>query len=118
MSKGKVLSPRWQPSPSDCEYGLALGFNGREIMDMAEDMRLWAGANSHRQIARKANWSLTFKGWMKRECKRKMEKHNGNRRAGSVLAACDRILEGFGGHEAAREYEQEQEARGVDYRAG
>ena len=37
---------------------------------MAEDMRLWAGANANRQVARKADWSLTFKGWMRREAKR------------------------------------------------
>jgi hypothetical protein len=67
---GHPLPENWQPSDDDRAYCYKLGFGNLQIDAMAEDMRLWAGANAHRQIARKANWSMAFKGWARREASR------------------------------------------------
>lgn len=61
------LPDGWKPSDSDREYGRQLGLAPREIDDAAEEMRLWAGGNG----AAKADWSLTFKGWMRRNVQRR-----------------------------------------------
>lgn len=66
---GSMLGPDWLPSNGDREYGRGLGLSEANINDFAEDMRLWAEANANRAIARKANWSAAFKGWMRREAK-------------------------------------------------
>ena len=76
--QGKVLAPNWEPSVHDLRYGYGLGLDDAAIAGMAEDMRLWAGANENRAVARKSNWSMAFKGWMRREA-RKMGKTNGTR---------------------------------------
>jgi hypothetical protein len=65
-ARGTTLPPDWAPSEFDEAYGQQLGFSREQISSMAEDMRLWAGANANRQVARKADWSLTFKHWMRR----------------------------------------------------
>jgi hypothetical protein len=65
--KGHRLPPDWAPSQDDELYGEQLGFTRAQIWDMAEDMRLWAGANANREIGRKADWHLTFLGWMRRQ---------------------------------------------------
>ncbi len=65
--RGQLLPANWQPADHDRHYGLRLGLTNDQVDACAEDMRLWAGANAHREIARKANWSMAFKGWMRRE---------------------------------------------------
>lgn len=65
--RGKSLPDSWSVSTSDVDYGLVLGLTEDEIQSVADDMRLWAGANSNRAVARKADWSLTFKSWLRRE---------------------------------------------------
>lgn len=67
---GKSIDEDWKPSESDFEYGEELGLDRQQISKMAEDMRLWALANKNRAIARKADWSLTFKGWMRRDAEK------------------------------------------------
>ena len=81
MSRGKAIPLIWVPTNDDREYGRSLGLTISQIDDFAEDMRIWAGANANRGIARKANWSLAFKGWMRREAKKM--KGNGNGFRGS-----------------------------------
>lgn len=118
---GSVLSEDWQPSDGDREYGRALPqfLTDEQIDSMAEDMRLWAGANANRQIARKANWSLAFKGWMRREAKRM--KGNGYERAGQNRAAyngrsppshADAVLAGMG--RVAARYDGTNDAAGPE----
>jgi hypothetical protein len=68
---GTILPSDWVPSESDVEYGLIHGLSLQDIDVFAEEMRLWAGANSNRAIARKANWGMTFKGWLLREVKKR-----------------------------------------------
>lgn len=78
MPSGSALPEDWKPSSDDCSYGYAkLGLTPEDIENLAEDMRLWAGANANRQIARKANWSLAFKGWMRREAAKMKGRYNG-----------------------------------------
>ncbi len=67
MSRGYVLPADWKPSEAEIEYGHDLGLDDVQIAAHAENMRLWAWANSNRQIARKASWGLAFRGWMRRE---------------------------------------------------
>lgn len=87
-NKGKKLPRNWQPTDSDRNYGRELHLNDQQIDGLAEDMRLWAGANEHRAVAHKSNWSMAFKGWMRREVQK--GKWNGKRN-GSVIEAWDRL---------------------------
>jgi hypothetical protein len=61
-----TLPDDWAPSQADEAHGKQR-FSREQISSMGEDMRLWAGANAHRSITRKANWSTAFKNWMRRE---------------------------------------------------
>ena len=72
-SQGSRLPDDWLPSADDLNYGATLGLTAQQVLGAAEDMRLWAKANSNRSIGRKADWSSTFKGWMRRN---KQEKPN------------------------------------------
>ena len=62
-----ALPVDWKPSPDELAYGAELGLTEAAMNGMAEDMRLWARANANRAVGRKADWSSTFKGWMRRE---------------------------------------------------
>ncbi len=72
-SRGTSLPDDWMPTNDDVAYGSRLGLDARQIGVAAEDMRLWAKANSNRSVGRKADWSATFKTWMRRK---KQEKPN------------------------------------------
>jgi hypothetical protein len=89
---GRSLPEDWQPRHSDVAYGYDLGLSYAEIGGIAEDLRLWAAANANRQIARKANWSAAFRGWMRREAA-KRKAHNG-RATGhdAVMVAFDNLI--------------------------
>lgn len=65
-SRGTRLPSDWMPTAELREYGRSLKLTDQQIDAMASEMKIWAGANANRQIARKADWSLTFKGWMRR----------------------------------------------------
>lgn len=67
--RGAALPCDWKPNIFDFEYGKKLGLSNFQIDEMAEDLRLWAGANSNRPVGKKADWNLAFKGWMRRESK-------------------------------------------------
>jgi hypothetical protein len=70
QKKGVRLPDDWQPTPEDRAYGGKLGFSGSEIDGMAEDLRLWAAAASG-QVALKRDWGSAFKGWMRREARKR-----------------------------------------------
>jgi hypothetical protein len=63
--RASALPAHWGPSESHFLQGEKLGFSAAEIQDMAEDMRLWAGAKGEV----KKNWDMAFSGWMRREKK-------------------------------------------------
>lgn len=75
---GSALSADWAPSDAHFLEGSEYGFRADEVRGMAEDMRLWAGANANRAVARKSNWNMTFSGWMRREAG-KRKSANGKR---------------------------------------
>lgn len=79
---GTRLPDGWTPSPSEIEYGVQLGLSRESIAEFAEDMRIWAGANANRGIARKDDWVKTFQGWLRREAKRAGGGANGKDRQG------------------------------------
>jgi hypothetical protein len=98
-ARGTKLPDDWQPTSDDLAYGGKLGLRLCEIESMAEDMRMWAHGNSNRGVARKANWSMTFKGWMRREAKKRGSANNGkprNRLAGALeqLGRTIEVIEG------------------------
>jgi hypothetical protein len=64
--KGAPLPAAWEPEEEDRTYGRKLGMTEFQIDDAAEEIRLWAGANENRDVARKINWSKAFKAWMRR----------------------------------------------------
>jgi hypothetical protein len=92
------LPDDWRPSREDMTYGLALGLKPPQVNDIAEDMRLWAGANANRAVAHKANWSMAFKGWMRREVKN--GRHGPAKLGrGSVLDAFDELEQRLAGRD-------------------
>jgi hypothetical protein len=79
QKKGARLPDDWQPSPADRDYGAKLGFSISEMDGMAEDLRLWASAAAG-PAAIKRDWGSAFKGWMRREA-RKRPQNGGTSRA-------------------------------------
>lgn len=70
-NNGTALPKDWKPTASDIAYAInKLGISLADVDDHAEDMRLWAYANANRGIAKKDDWEMTFKGWMRRETKK------------------------------------------------
>jgi hypothetical protein len=70
QKKGARLPDDWQPSPADRDYGAKLGFSTSEMDGMAEDLRLWALAAAG-PAAIKRDWGSAFKGWMRREARKR-----------------------------------------------
>ena len=75
QKKGVRLPDDWQPTTDDRGYGGRLGFSASEIEAMAEDLRLWASAASG-NVAVKRDWSSAFKGWMRREQRKRPQRAN------------------------------------------
>ncbi len=101
--KGQVLPADWMPKPSHYAKGTELGFDRARVDFFAERMRNWAGANAHRQVARKSNWDLAFHNWLSD----KAEKNGGsnarpadngqrNARGGDAVFAAARRRAGAG----------------------
>jgi hypothetical protein len=62
-SRAHQIPKDWVPTENHFSQADKLGFGARQVRDMAEDMRLWAGAKG----AVKVNWDLAFSGWMRRQ---------------------------------------------------
>ena len=87
---GRCLPADWTPSLTDQGYGLNLGLSLPQVLDCAEEMRLWAGANANRAVARKLDWGMAFKSWMRRAKQQKEKPPNG---AGSAtMDAFDKLI--------------------------
>jgi hypothetical protein len=65
--KGSALPADWTPLEGHFEKAQAKGFSRQFVSDQADAMREWANANRNRAVARKADWNLTFDGWLRRE---------------------------------------------------
>lgn len=116
-SRGTRLPSDWQPSAKNREFGHALGLTDSQIDAMADEMRDWAGANANRQVARKADWGLTFKNWMRTGSQKMNGGRNGTHRNGGSTSG------GFAANKAARlrrafgdsaDLGQEASARGME----
>jgi hypothetical protein len=62
-SRKHQIPKDWAPSENHFSQAARLGFGARDVEGMAEDMRIWAGANG----SLKKDWDLTFSGWMRRQ---------------------------------------------------
>jgi uncharacterized protein YdaU (DUF1376 family) len=102
-SRGTALPSGWQPTASLFAYGRNEGLTDTEIRSAAENMRLWAKANSNRAVGRKADWPATFQGWLRRDADRKR----------SAQLRLGQASSGRGGmaevHKMLREGEKEEE---------
>lgn len=67
---GATLPDGWKPTAEEVAYGIAQGLSEPQVHGIAEDMRLWAAANKHRDVARKDDWHSAFLGWLRREAKK------------------------------------------------
>lgn len=65
--RGCALPPSWLPSQKHWVLASQLGKTADWMRQQAEAMREWAEANRNRAVARKADWDLTFSGWLRRE---------------------------------------------------
>lgn len=68
---GGRLPDDWGPKPEAFDYAAERGMDGDETRQCAAEMREWAHANANRPVARKANWDLTFLGFIRRYAERK-----------------------------------------------
>lgn len=66
-SQGSRIPPDWRPSVADYEWANAQGYQHQWLQRQTEMMRNWAEANAHREVARKLDWSKTWRNWMLRE---------------------------------------------------
>jgi hypothetical protein len=73
-STGHRLPLDWQPQQREIEEAHRLGFTEQEVGGIAQEMRIWAGANANRAVARKADWDLTFLGWVRRSADKRPPK--------------------------------------------
>lgn len=61
--RARALPSQWHPSENHFLKARQRGFSAAEVEDMAEDMRIWAGANGKT----KKDWDLAFHGWIRRQ---------------------------------------------------
>ena len=72
-----------------------MGLTKVDVLGFAEDMRLWALSNANRAVARKANWSTTFMGWLRREAaKRNPIRRMGGRSITNVVDVIEELVDG------------------------
>jgi uncharacterized protein YdaU (DUF1376 family) len=92
---GACLPPDWQPDTDLIAYGLKLGLTTEQVEASAVEMKGWAAANRNRAIARKADWSQAFQGWLRRDAeklKRRAPASSNQKRGESVLQTFDRLF--------------------------
>lgn len=97
-----TIPPDWQPSPRTIAIALDYGFAEREILDTAEDLRLWAQSNAHRPVARKSDWDATLLTWLRKK-RRERDEADRNRKPdmadalGRLKSAEESLRRGDGG---------------------
>lgn len=68
-----TIPPDWKPSPRTVSIALGYGFTESQIVETAEDLRLWAQSNAHRPVARKSDWDATLLTWLRKKRKERDE---------------------------------------------
>ena len=66
-SSGSALPADWSPSEDLFAYGATLGLSRDQSAEILERMRLWAVGNKNRAVARKADWTSTMQGALRRD---------------------------------------------------
>jgi hypothetical protein len=74
-----TIRPDWQPSPRTIAVALGYGFLESQILETAEDLRLWAQSNAHRPVARKSDWDATLLTWLRKK-RRERDEADRNRK--------------------------------------
>jgi uncharacterized protein YdaU (DUF1376 family) len=69
-ARGRSLPEDWAPNDKHRAEAEKLGREPEWLAKQAEAMRTWAHSNRNRAVARKADWDLTFLGWIRREHER------------------------------------------------
>lgn len=69
-ARGRALPDDWRPTDKHRAEAEALGRDDAWLAKQADAMRTWALSNRNRAVARKADWDLTFLGWIRREHER------------------------------------------------
>ncbi len=63
--RGEVCPLDFKPTQEHFTAGIRAGLSYDQILELAQDMIRWSHANANRDVARKANWNMTFFNWMK-----------------------------------------------------
>jgi hypothetical protein len=66
-AKGEPLPVGWTPTPADREYARKRGYADVQMDEITERMQLWATANAHSAKAHKADWSATWKTFLRNQ---------------------------------------------------
>ena len=105
---GCSLPVDWRPSDEDLAYAEGQGFTRTSAMDQFTDMQMWAFANANRAVARKASWSLTFRGWIRRK------KSTGSTTHGTAKAKFQNAYDALCEHNRERREAERSEGRSAD----
>jgi len=87
---GNICPPDFHPTEEHYLLGQTLNYTRSRVDSMRDDMKSWSVANANRAIARKADWGLTFTGWLKRSAKQ-----NGGlngKRSNSLSSVADELI--------------------------
>jgi len=76
---GTSLPADWRPNEELVNYGTKLGLTDGQTREILENMRLWAIANKNRPIARKADWTSTMQGALRRDASKFIRQNNNPR---------------------------------------
>lgn len=66
-SRGSKLPSDWRPKDFHYARGAKKGMSRAAVDELADSMRVWCGANANKSVTTKADWDLTFTGWIGRE---------------------------------------------------
>jgi hypothetical protein len=86
--RGQKIPPEWKPKAGHFASGKELGFTEAQVHEQADDMRLWAESNEHREVARKSDWDKTFLSWLRRNRPKGVVNGTGN----DIMATFDRLI--------------------------
>lgn len=90
---GTCLPEDWTPPEELFAYGAEQGLTRSQTASILEDMRIWAVSNRNRAVARKADWNLTAKGFIRRDAKRLSARAGPNGRGGFATLLAESLAE-------------------------
>ncbi|HEY6020612.1 MAG TPA: hypothetical protein VIY48_12195 [Candidatus Paceibacterota bacterium] len=63
---GAPIPPDWEPDITDIAWAKEKGYQGEDLKTQTEMMKNWALSNANRGVARKLDWSKTWRNWVMR----------------------------------------------------